>query len=153
MSKGRRKRYILAIAALVAGGLIYLCCRSETLLMFAWCKRLGLGQVLGAARESVSGVIVFCPDWILLSLPNALWLFAGLVMLDAIWGAEFRKDKMFWLISFWGIAMGSEFAQAPHFLPGTFDWQDVSLMTLATLFSIAFIYHADKTERRADICV
>lgn len=139
------KRYMLAVAILFAGGCVYLTSRSETLLMFVWVEHLGLGMLIDALRVNVEGNIVFSQDWVRFSLPNALWLLAGLMVFDSIWGDKQTIDKVFWMLTFWGVAMGSEFAQALHLLPGTFDWQDVILMGFVTLFWIILI-HSNRKE-------
>lgn len=133
--------------ALLAGGLIYLCSRSETLLMFAWCENIGLSGTIASLRGTTGQMFAVCPAWVRFSLPNALWLFGGIVILASIWGRLFRHDRLFWLASFWLFAIGAESAQGIGAMPGTFEWQDVFLMGGATALAIPLIRHANPDEK------
>ena len=146
------KRYILAVALLVVGGMIYLCSRVETLLMFSWCEGLGVQHEVQSMRHDVGGAFALCPDWVRFSLPNGLWVLAGLLLLDTIWGRRFQKDKVFWLAMFWFVAMGSEFGQGVGLVPGTFDWNDVAVMALATIVWVGIRQRSKEKGKRVQAC-
>jgi hypothetical protein len=145
-------KVILATMALLIGGLIYACCRSECLVMFTWFDQLGIGDVIRLLRASSKGVFSGFPEWFRMSLPNALWLFSGLVLLDSIWPQRFILDKWFWLAVFWFSAVGSEFAQGMGVLPGTFDPHDIFFMFTATGFAALFMVHPRDNEKRVKPC-
>jgi len=134
----------IALLALLAGGMIYLLWRKDTLLMFAWVDAFGLLDPLGAVRHGVSAFSL--PHWVVFSLPNALWLFSGLLILDAIWGSHRSVSRLLWSAALGLIAVGAEAGQALRVLPGTFDWQDVALMALAGFCAILFIATAKQQE-------
>lgn len=138
----------IALIALLVGGLIYILWRSETLMMFVWFEHIGLNNVFGSMRNSTSGVSVSLPNWFLFSLPNALWLFSGLLVFDFIWGSKLSASKLFWLSFFWMVAVGAEVSQALDILPGTFDWQDMSFMILAGFSALLFMSPSIQEERK-----
>lgn len=133
------RRLLIATSALFLGGLIYISCRSETLLMFASFEGLGLRQAISSIRRATACTSAALPLWTIYSLPNALWLFSGLLIIEEIWGSQFKGDKSFWLASLWLLAFGSEFAQGVGLLPGTFDWQDVAWMCVATVLAFLWV--------------
>jgi hypothetical protein len=134
------KRIIVSLAALFFGGMIYILWRTETLFMFSWFGRLGLGGVIAWLRAGAEPFSVYLPDWFIFSIPNAVWFFSGLILFDSIWGANSSECKLFWVSIFVVIAVGSEAAQAFQFIPGTFDYRDFLFMIIAGLSSALFIF-------------
>lgn len=114
----------------MAGGIIYLMWRGESLLMFAWFDFLGLSPFILLVRHNVS-VVGSLPDWFKYSLPNALWLFGGILFFSGIWERQ-RFEKGAWVLIFLAVAFGSEFAQVTGCIPGTYDNVDVFFMVIFT---------------------
>ncbi len=143
------KRICVAFGALFLGGMTYLLWRSDTLTMFSWFDRLGLGGSIAWLRVGAGSFSNYLPDWFIFSIPNALWFFSGLMLFDYIWGVDSSGKKLFWLSIFCAIALGSEVAQAFQIIPGTFDYQDLAFMIIAGMSSALFIfYHKNRGKRR-----
>jgi len=141
------RKFVIALIALLAGGLIYVCWRSETLIMFTWFDTLGIAKPIEALRNTMSGFSHLLPGWFLFSLPNALWLFSGLVIFDAIWGPVTSFSKLLWLSILWFIAVGIEVGKVLRLLPGTFDPLDIALMLIASLCALKIIFTSRQVER------
>jgi hypothetical protein len=144
------KKLIIAIMSLSIGGLIYILWRSETLTMFIWFDYLGLADSFGLMRAGSSEFSTALPTWVVFSLPNALWLFSGLLAFDIIWGSEGSPAKLAWVSLFWIIALGAEVGQALWLIPGTFDWQDIALMIVGGFSAHLFIATEKRKERRQE---
>jgi len=144
------KKLIIASIALFVGSLIYVFWRSETLTMFIWFERVGLASFVESLRSCTRWLSMYLPNWFLFSLPNALWLFSGIMVFDSIWGAKRSASKIFWLSVFLMIAFGAEVGQGLRVLPGTFDWQDMALMTLASFCAFLIITYVRQEARRQE---
>ena len=108
--KYRAAKVMLSLVILLLGGLIYVIFRDKSLLMF---------------------------DWLKYSLPDGLWIFSYMFIVDAIWDREKNAVSMIFL---WGlpiVAVLSECFQYFGLLAGVFDWMDMASYMLAiTLFLI-----------------
>lgn len=138
------KKFGITFISLFVGGLIYVSWRCETLVMFTWFEHLGIARPIDVLRNAMSGYSHLLPGWFLYSLPDALWLFSGLVIFDAIWGQTNKFSKVLWLFILWIVAIGVEVGQALRLLPGTFDFHDVALMLIASLFALKIIIASNK---------
>lgn len=67
------------------------------------------------------------------NLPDALWLYALMSSLTAIWGEKLFTNGRFWLLITIVLSIGSEIAQYFRLIPGTFDLWDI-IIYIATLF-------------------
>jgi hypothetical protein len=71
------------LAAVTAGGGIYLLWRPESLLVFRWIRLAGLEPSLSALRSAAAGIGAVLPGWVI----YALWAFALGLFLFTLWGA------------------------------------------------------------------
>ncbi|NBB81557.1 MAG: hypothetical protein GVY36_19310, partial [Verrucomicrobia bacterium] len=127
------KKIFLGIVSIAVGGIIYIMWREQTLLMFDWFDLIGLSSVIGFIRNY--GVMIgYPPEWVIFSLPNALWVFGGFLLFFSIWEKESLERKI-WLVLFSTIALGSELAQLIGFIPGTYDSVDMFLMCVFITFA------------------
>jgi len=92
---------------------------------------LGLHSVLNISKNNI--LIVF----LLFNLPDGLWLYAFLSVINQIWGES--KKGLFWLITVFILTISSEFLQRLHIIPGTFDWLDI--ITYSLTFLIFNLFH------------
>lgn len=125
-------KLLAASIALVIGGLIYIIYRSESLIMFSWFDNLGLSNNISFLRELYSANSIY--SWVKYNMPAALWLFAYLFVIDAIW--EKRMTSPMYKAFFWFmpvIAVLSEVLQLINLLPGTFDIFDVCSYIVAVV--------------------
>lgn len=68
---------------------------------------------------------------ILYVLPDFLWLYALLHSMSLIWQAD--KRVWFWLILCTILSIGSEIFQLHGYIPGTFDYLDITAYLMAFL--------------------
>ncbi len=136
------KSAIIGIAGLLVGGLLYIVSRARSLLMFKWFEVLGAGQEVRVVRALVGPYIKSWPRWIYFSLPQALWCFGGILLFRAIWGtgAAGAWPRRLWILLFSGFALGLEVGQGLHWLPGRFDFTDLSLLVIAMCAAYVVIH-------------
>ena len=122
-----------SVLSMFFGGMIYLLWRPQNLVMFSWCKSIGIGEFVQQMRGAV---LCDLPIWLVYSLPQALWCFSGLCCIHAIWGR--KRGERFWLsVVLWGSLL-IEGMQFLHVISGTFDVVDVGFIVLVyCLFEIS----------------
>lgn len=113
-----RRPSLLIAASISLGGALYLGGRPTTLRMFAWADTLGLGPAVHGLRELLAPVVSAAPDWAVFSLPFGLWLFALVLAV---------RDTR-WIPAALALGIGSELAQLPGLMPGTFDPVDLFVL-------------------------
>ena len=74
--------------------------------------------------------------WVVYSLPDGLWLFAYLLIIDAIWNRYDTNVPRLFITVLPFLALTSEFMQALRLMPGVFDWGDVASYLLAIFLFI-----------------
>ena len=126
-------RIILGSISIFVGGTIYILWREPILHMFNWLDIIGLHSIFLLLRDWASNIYI-PPDWLLYSLPTALWTFGGLLLFQAIW-RDSNRINLYWLIIFCCIALGIEFSQKLDLIPGTFDINDLILSSFAIIAS------------------
>lgn len=132
------KRFLVSTAALLAGGLIYLLWRVDSLLMFSWCRTIGVDGVIIDWRSAAVAYRSSVPSWVIYSLPQALWLFSGLIMFSVVWSRpSHRQQRVFWTSAFTAMAVILELAQARWAGMGRFDSVDLALLTVA--YVVAYV--------------
>ena len=133
--KNRATKIILSLGILSLGGLIYIIYRDKSLLMFDWFNSIGVSSGIDGLRSLFQGDGVY--GWVKYSLPDGLWIFSYMFLIDAIWnGEKIITSKLFlWFLPI--VAILSECLQYFGLLSGVFDWKDMASYTLAiTLFLI-----------------
>jgi len=116
---------------LCVGGLIYLLWRAESLLMFGWVDAVGGTEALRAARLWASPAGAYLPDWVAYSIPDAVWVYACTTHFCAIWRRVRHVVAHAWRSIGWVLGFGGEVGQGLGFVPGTFDWVDLALVSAA----------------------
>ena len=133
--KYRATEVMLSLVILLMGGLIYVIFRDKSLLMFDWFNTIGISHEVERLRNHFQGEGIY--GWVKYSLPDGLWIFSYMFIVDAIWDRERNAVSMIFL---WGlpiVAVFSECFQYFGLLPGVFDWMDMASYILAiTLFLI-----------------
>lgn len=133
--KYRATKVILSLLILFAGGLVYVIFRDKSLLMFDWFDVIGISNAVDGLRRLFQGEGIY--GWVKYSLPDGLWLFSYMFIIDAIWDRERNVISIMFL---WGlpiVAILSECLQYFGLLPGVFDWMDiVSYLLAITMFLI-----------------
>lgn len=137
----KRKRFatiILSFSTLFVGGGLYLICRSERLVMFDWCKAIGIYPFIQQLRPKGN-----FDSWLVYSLPDGLWLFSYIVLMGAIWAFDMRKS-LCCSVPMIIIAIGSELLQLPHIVRGTFDMMDLLCYVIGSVSAIFYIKQLNK---------
>ncbi|MDB4488911.1 hypothetical protein N9017_02220 [Akkermansiaceae bacterium] len=129
------KKTVLGIVSIAVGGIIYIIWREQSLLMFEWFDLIGLSYFIGSIRY-FGTLIGYPPEWVVFSLPNALWVLGGFLLFFSIWEKE-SFERNIWLVLFSTIAIGSEIAQLIGFIPGTYDSVDMFLMCVVITLAIS----------------
>ena len=132
--KYRVAKVMLSLVILLLGGFIYVIFRDKSLLMFNWFNTIGVGNEVDGLRRLFQGEGIY--GWVKNSLPDGLWLFSYMFIIDAIWGKS-KSISFYLFISLLPlIAIISEFLQFFDLCPGTFDWVDVASYLFAILLYI-----------------
>jgi len=128
----QRRRYALSsILWLISGSMIYVCFRPESLLMFHWSKAVGISNEIHLIRDAAGPFGRVFPTWANHSLPYAMWVFSNMLAQRSIWYRSEALVSYFWILAAPAIAILSEVAQALKMIPGTFDWIDLVMLTMA----------------------
>ena len=127
----KTKIFLHVILPLLTGGLIYILFRADSLLMFRWFDKLGAGDFINSCRQHTVGQFTL-PTWVVYSLPDALWIFSFTSLMIAIWKGKFSIHSVFWVFIAPTIGLLSEIGQAFHFVRGTFDITDLTLILIAS---------------------
>jgi hypothetical protein len=141
------RKIIIAIIAIFLGGMIYVCWRSNSLLMFTWFDALGMRSEVLTLRQYAKPYSDTLPRWVIFSLPQALWLLGGMVAFSWIWGKHDVLNKRLWSIAFCSVALGFEFGQLIGLVPGHFDVLDVASLILAIAFALLLDEFDNHSER------
>ncbi len=132
--KNRATRIILSLGILSLGGLIYIIYRDKSLLMFDWFNSIGISSEIDGLRNLFQGEGIY--GWVKYSLPDGLWVFSYMFLVDAIWNGSRSICSPIFIYSLPILALLSEFFQYFGLLPGVFDWIDVANYLFAILLFV-----------------
>jgi len=135
---------------LVVGGGLYLSFRPQTLLLFHIAGSAGLTETIGQWRELWSGISL--PEWVVYSLPGALWVAAYVLLTDLLQADSSREKRLLWTGLIPVIGVGSEVLQATGWLPGTADAADAAAYVLPYLLYL-ISKHQQRIQRTIDNAV
>lgn len=125
-----------SLFSLTLGTSIYIFFRSSSLKVFSWLDSIGINILESNIRKSALAVSYNIPDWVLLSLPDGLWLFSYVCLMLYIWKNTITVQNLFWISIIPGIAIASEVAQCFGILQGTFDPMDLLLYILGFILPL-----------------
>jgi len=126
---------LLSALTLLAGGMIYIIFRSDSLLMFDWFSYIGVDKQISFLREKFGDTSIYL--WVKYNLPAALWLFSYMYCINAIWGrTKYERLKIVFLWTLPFVAVLSELLQLCGFISGTFDVLDLIAYLLAIILFI-----------------
>lgn len=125
------RRLSIPTISLFLGGSIYICFRSESILLFKWFDNIGLSNEINLIRTKTLPFAEAIPEWCIYSLPDGLWLFSYVATIYAIWGKD--RPSNLWIYFIPVLAIFSEIGQLFSFVPGTFDPVDIVFYLLGTL--------------------
>ena len=129
-------KVVVGFIFLISGSYIYLTFRSETLLMFKWAEYLGLDSIISSIRESSSVLNSHQINYVIFSAPYGMWVISFCCFIGAIWHKDSSASAIIWRLFVPAIAISSELLQFIGILPGTYDTNDLLVLTLSTIIGI-----------------
>lgn len=133
----QRLKLSLGIVLLLVGGITYLLFRPRTLLMFHIADYLGLSPVIDRIREYMTGA--WLPEFIVYSLPGALWSSAYLLTVDCFLYGQSVRTRLMATSIIPLIGAASELLQLTGMVPGTFDGWDLLCYLIPYLLYLSCI--------------
>lgn len=134
------KKLLIAIGPVFLGGLIYIVYRVKTLIMFDWFENYSkINDLVIFLRKNLVFKNISIPDWVLFSLPDALWLYSFTYIVLLLWDFKINKQSLLWISFPPLIGLFSELGQLIHIIPGTFDITDLIFLMIAI---VAPFYYA-----------
>lgn len=124
-------KVVISFILLTIGGVLYLGWRSGNLVMFQLIDKLGMTGYLKSFRDISTNYSLY--DYVKYSMPDGLWLFSYMFLIDAIWDNHKCKSYYSFLWVLPAIAIMSELLQAVSIVPGTFDIVDIFHYILAII--------------------
>lgn len=113
------------IPPLLVGAIIYIVYRAHDIYFLVW---LDIGQAAATPLDAI------LPSWLLYTLPDALWMYAFVVGLGAIWfGGTDTLERCLWLCAPLVVGLSWELGQLAGLIPGTFDVADLVAMAIAAI--------------------
>jgi len=115
---------LFVVLPILFGGLIYILTRQDSLLMFDWFNKIGIGENIASLRYE-NNLENYLQNWIIYNSPAWIWTFSLTVLLGIIW--NYRVDKESILILLIPIILGVvyEISQKKEIINGTFDSVDI----------------------------
>ena len=132
--RAKRINFLIAGLAVIAGGMIYILCRTPDYSFFQWIRSMGFDGALAFLRAHSLPNGSKLPDWIVYSLPDGLWAFAYTLIILTIWYKSHSFLMYFWYATIPTLTIGSEILPWMGIIPGTFCLSDVVLI-LCGLFA------------------
>lgn len=121
----------ISFSLLLIGGAIYLGYRSGNLVMFQLLNKFGYSDFLNSFRDIGTKYSIY--DWIKYCMPDGLWLFSYMFLIDTIWDNHKCISYYIFLWILPVIAIISELLQFIMIVPGTFDIMDLSCYLMAII--------------------
>jgi hypothetical protein len=93
--------------------------------MFNWFEKFIMTETVSSIREITMTYQKDFPSWFLYSLPDGLWIFSYVCLIQSIWGSTDGAYKYFWIFIIPVLALILEIGQLLKLYPGTFDIIDL----------------------------
>lgn len=131
------KRYCTIITiALLSCLFIYIVYRSEKTVI-----NIVLDYISGHRAPAIRRMVrhhFLLPDWVIYCLPEGLWVFSATLISRHLYCFPGRaKFYLSWLPVIYAVLL--EFLQLLHIMPGRFDWTDLFISVLFSLWATYFI--------------
>ena len=118
-----KKEYLLSIAMITVGGLIYLLYRPQNILLFQITDSLGLNPYITSLRNDISYISL--PLFVINSIPAGLWTASYLLLMYCNTKSYNKSTKLLITLPLPISAIILEFMQLLSWCPGTFDLFDL----------------------------
>jgi hypothetical protein len=121
-----RLALLISFLAVFFGGLIYLLFRHTELIFYRWVNLLAGGKTEMYLQSISLKLNISAPEWLVYSMPNALWAFAYALLMILIWAGSHSWLKYLWYSSIPLLIFGFEFLQGFQMIPGTYCLMDLT---------------------------
>lgn len=130
------RRYIILLMAislvsLIVACTIYIGCRESSFIIYGWVGIDDKSWWVSALRDVFDHVVT--QEFVKYSLPDGLWLYSYLLLIEVIWHRNDGNAKKYFLWFVPLLAILSECLQHLSILPGTGDWNDVCAYVLSII--------------------
>lgn len=139
---------IFIVFPILFGGVVYILSRPNSILMFDWFNRIGIGVDIINIRNKID-LNNYLHSWIIFNFPAWIWSFSFTVALGIIWGYVINSETIHILLIPTVLGILSEIFQKINLINGTFDFLDIVLYViggLSGIFVIKLLYHKHKTD-------
>jgi hypothetical protein len=120
--------------------------------MFDWARNIGISDFIFYLRQVVGGMNIPIPNWITLSVPDALWGYSLTAFMVVTWcNNPSNKNKLFWFSIGPAICILSELGQLTGMIKGTFDRIDLFLIiifSLAPFIVLGINFKGEENEKK-----
>lgn len=134
----KKFQLVIHLLSICVGGLIYICFRSQDLLMFRWFDFLRFSDEILQIRNFFQAFSIKNSEWIIYSLPDGLWMFSFTTVILYIWSNTINKKSIIWIVIMPIISFFTEISQKYHLINGTYDSNDLFAYLLGFIFSCIF---------------
>jgi hypothetical protein len=131
----KKFQLFIHLLSLCIGGLIYICFRSQDLLMFRWFDYFRFSEDILRIRNFSQTFNIKNSDWVIYSLPDGLWMFSFTTVILYIWKNTINRKNFVWFITMPIIAFFTEISQKYHLVKGTYDSNDLFAYLIGCIFS------------------
>jgi hypothetical protein len=138
MMKKHGLSLILILLSLILGTLIYFVTRSDSVLLNHWLVQMDDGRFIRLFQNSISNANI--PDWIIYSLPDALWMLAFMMTVLLIWDFQINSKSIQWVLLAGSAGVLYEIFQGINLIPGTFDFADLLFLIFGAVVPISIIF-------------
>ena len=107
--------------------------------MFSWFDKLGASEIMKTTRDITLQYSNELPKWFVYSLPDGLWIFSYVCLMQYIWAETAIKKSLPWILVVPIIAILSELGQTINLISGTFDIIDLLFYVMFSI--IPFLLH------------
>ena len=104
--------------------------------MFKWAENLGLDFIVSSIRRSFEGLNLYQMNYFVFSAPYGLWVISFCCFIGAIWHKDSSVSAIIWRLFVPVIAISSEILQVVGFLPGTYDINDLLVLSVSTIIGL-----------------
>lgn len=134
------------VLPVAVGAFIYIAWRVDTLLVFGWCRSVGINGPVCDLRQALASARSGIPGWVMYSLPDALWVYSATALQRLIWRSSRGHVAAYVGISLpLVLAVGGELGQRARRVPGTFCLSDLGLCVVAAVAAVVLTTRRRRT--------
>lgn len=122
--------FVRVLLPLFFGGAIYIFFGDARIRLVKWALNFDFIDQLRQKMDTYH-----LPDWLVFNLPDGVWLFALLQLVDIIWAGD-ENNSNNWMVLSVLLAVVHEVGQYVGMFPGTFDVLDLMSYAIFTIIAL-----------------